>query len=175
MISASSELRQFLAFSSWLRQEIDIQATDPSSTLAEESTERDTLHDYTSILEYIQGAMLQSRLLELLNIQPQSDKRPQWDLATEEKSIYHSYKRDLRTYGKGVLPEKKPPGLAAIVAHLKAQCQLVFSRIAETQKRKVRFGESLCLEKAALNFSDMRMLIEVNTGMKITKLRLIGD
>ena len=174
LITAGTELRQFSAFSAWLRQEIDVQATDPASASTEEFAERDTLHDYASILEYIQGAMSQSRLVELLSIQPPTDMRPQWDLASEGRSIYSSYKRDIKTYSRGIVPDKKLPGLAALVTHLKSQCQIVFGRIAETQKRKVRFGESLCLEEISVVRSDMRMSIEVRTVMRSIPLRLIS-
>ena len=164
LISAGSELRQFSAFSAWLRQEIETQATDPLSLSADEATEKDTMLDYASILDYIQGAMLQSRLIELLNIQPETDERPSWDLATEGRSIYNAYKRDLKTFSKGSLPEKKPPGLATLVTRLESQCQIIFTRIAETQKRKVRFGDPICLEKdaGASKCYDMRMLVEVS-------------
>ena len=162
LISAGSELRQFTAFSAWLRHEIETQATDPSSLSADESTEKDVMLDYASILDYIQGAMLQSRLIELLNIQPESDQRTLWDLAKEGRSIYNAYKKDLKTFSQGSLPDRKPPGLAMLVTRLESQCRIVFTRIAETQKRKVRFGNLVWLENKPSQCYDMRMLVEVH-------------
>ena len=161
LISASSELRQFVAFSAWLRQEIDIQATDPTSASAEETAEKDSMLDHTEILDYIQGAMLQSRLVELFNIQSSDDKRPQQDLASEGRLIYQAYKKEVKAYSQGKLPEKKLPGLDSLTARLDTQCSVLFNRIAETQRRQVRVGSPTLLQEGCSKHVDMRMVVEV--------------
>lgn len=165
LISAGFELRQFLAFSTWLRQEIEIQSTDPTSTSMHESNEKDVHVDHASTLEYIQGAMLQSRLNEYFNNHVQSDKKPQWDLAAQGRSLYELYKRELKGPSTDASPhtpgEKQLPGLDALIAHLDVQCNLVFARISETQRRNVRFGSLIPLGNGVPACMDMRMLVEV--------------
>ena len=162
LISAVTELHQFAAFSAWMRQEIEIQGMDPTSQSAEETAEKDNMLDYASILEYIQGGMLRSRQVELLNLQPENDTRPQWDISKAGRSIYEAYKTDLKSLSTGALLERRLPGLAELVTRLESQCNLVFERIAETQKRKVRFGDLVRLEIDPPICYDMKMLMEVS-------------
>jgi len=159
MIAADSELRHFSAFSAWIKQEIEAQGTRMSS-MSEDSPERDFMLDYAKILQYIEGPMLQSQLIELFAIQPETDARPAWDPIDGDLLIYESYKRDVKAYIQGILPEKKFPGLDGLIARLGEQCKVIFNRIAEAQKRKVRFGQPVSLGKGELVCADMRMVVE---------------
>lgn len=159
MISADSELRQFSAFSVWIKQEIEAQGTRLSST-SEESPERELMLDYAKILQYIQGAMLKSQLIELFAIQPETDLRSAWNPIDEDVMIYESYKKDVKAFVQGNLPDKKFPGLKGLLTRLDEQCKVVFDRIAEAQKRKVRFGQPVPLGRGDLICADMRMVIE---------------
>ncbi|KAL8831838.1 MAG: hypothetical protein Q9191_000627 [Dirinaria sp. TL-2023a] len=160
LITASSELSQFSAFSAWLRQEIETQSTDTSASTAQEMNERDPHIDHASTLEYIQGAMKQSRLVDLFNLAETADGQPQWDIAAEGRSLYDLYKRELRRPSKPNFPEKQLPGLDALLAHLDMQCSAVFHGIAETQTRNIRFGSNICLGKGNTECIDMRMVLE---------------
>lgn len=161
LISTGSELRQFLAFSTWLRQEIETQSRDPVSASMHESNEKDANIDHASTLEYIQGAMIKSRLNEYFNGQVQPNKKSQWDLAAQGRSLFELYKRELNDLSANVPVERQLPGLDALIAHLDAQCKLVFAKIAETQRRNVRFGSVVPLGKGIPACMDMRMLAEV--------------
>ena len=160
LIAAGSELRQFLAFSTWLRQEIEIQSTDPSSM--HEHNERDVDIDHASVLKYIQGAMMKSRLQVYFKNQVQADNKSQWDLGAQRRSLYELYKRELQENSPNAPLEKELPGLDALIAHLKIQCNVVFARIAETQRRNVRFGPLIALGSGVPNCMDMRMVIEAS-------------
>ena len=159
LIAADKELRQFSAFSVWLKQEIEAQGTSPSST--DDSTEHDITLDYAQILEYVRGAMLQSELVELFGIQSDSDKRPSWDPIGDDVLIYETFKKDVKVLEQDAVPDKKFPGLDALISRLDKQCKEVFDKIAEAQKRKVRFGQPVLLGKEALLCIDMRMIVEV--------------
>lgn len=161
LISAGSELRQFQAFSTWLRQEIETQSTHPALTSIHEANDKDLNVDYASTLEYIQDAMLQSRLNEYFNNHFQSDTKPQWDLAAQGRSLYELCKRELKGLSTDDPGEKQLPGLDALIAHLDVQCNLVFARISETQRRNVRFGSLVPLGNGIPACMDMRMLVEV--------------
>jgi len=161
MIAADSELRQFSAFSAWIKQEIEAQGTRLSST-SEESPERDLMLDYAKILQYIQGAMLKSQLIELFAIQPETDTRLAWDPIDEDIMIYESYKKDVKAFVQGNLPERKFPGLKGLITRLDEQCKGIFNRIAEAQKRKVRFGQPVSLGNGELICADMRMVVETD-------------
>ena len=162
LIATCSELRQFSAFSTWLRQEIDTQAADSTSPSAQDAVEKDGLIDHARTLEYIGGAMMQSQLIGFFNMQPQLDKRLKWDLAAEGRSLYELYKRELNEFSQGTKSDKQLPGLDALIAHLDAQCNLVSGRIAETQRRNVRFGAPIYLGNWVPVCKDMRMVNEVS-------------
>ena len=137
-----------------------------SSPAAGEMAEKDHFLDHLQILKYIQGPMLRSRLIEVLGIQPDVDTRPSWDFSDESSPIYSRYKVDLKTFLQGSQTERKLPGMDVMIARLDRQCRVVFERIAETQKRKARFGDPFSLGRLQPRCLDMRMLIEV--GPKCT-------
>lgn len=60
---AGQEERQFRAFSKWLRHQIDLAAAEPGSIGAQEMAEREAVNmDFSRILSYIEGPLVQSRL-----------------------------------------------------------------------------------------------------------------
>ncbi|KAK3168298.1 hypothetical protein OEA41_004745 [Lepraria neglecta] len=167
LIASGSELRQFQAFSAWLRQEIENQSTDASST---DSPEKDTNVDHASTLEYIQGAMTQSELTRFFDLEGNTDQSLQWDLKAEGRSLFELYKRELKLDNKDDPATKRLPAFDALLKHLDTQCNAVFSSIAETQKRNVRFGSPTSLGVGTPACMDMRMLVEnpEETGKFVT-------
>lgn len=158
LITSGSELRQFLAFSAWLRQEIDIQASDASMA---ESAEKDVNIDHASTLEYIQGAMTRSQLTSFFNLEARAGEKPPWDLAAEGRSLFELYKRGLLNASREDSSASRLPTLDALMKHLDTQCNAVFNRIAETQRRSVRLGAPIYLQKGVPSCMDIRMLHEV--------------
>lgn len=167
LIAANSELRQFAAFSAWLRREIEIQSTEPSAASVHDSPENDVNIDHMSTLEYLQGPMLRSRLADFFNIQMANDDRPKWDLAAEGTSLYDLYKKEIKVANSSALAGRQIPGLNALIMHLGAQCNVVFTRIAETQRRHVRFGAPILLGKGVPTSLDMRMVMKVRENRSV--------
>lgn len=174
LISVNSELRQFTAFSTWLRREIEVQSTEPTSASLDESMENDANIDHISALDYIQGPMSRSRLADFFNLQMAHDGRPKWDLAAEGSSLYESYKKEFKNVNRSISTGREIPGLNALIVHLGTQCDVVFARIAETQRRHVRFGLPILLGKGSPTCLDMRMVMKVSGNVGSTSVnRLI--
>ncbi|MCJ1379769.1 hypothetical protein MMC17_002872 [Xylographa soralifera] len=165
LISVGSERRQFSAFSVWLKQEIETQGTTTSPP-SDDSLNQDFMLDHALILEYVQGAMLQSRLSEFFAIQPDSDERPDWISVAENVSIYENFKKEIKLCNKGLRPERKLAGLDALIARLAKQSTTLFHNISEAQKRKVRFGAFIALGTGKLLNVDMRMISEGGLAAK---------
>lgn len=142
-----------------MRQEIENQAMDPLS-LSAEDLEKDAMLDYSKIFSYVQGPMLNSRLYSLFNIRPH-DQRPVLDLEDDESSIYSNYKKELKENENSGRLEHRLPGLDSLIARLENQCKRVFDSIAETQQRKVRFGDLIELSSQGARHHDVRMIIQV--------------
>ena len=159
LITSGEELRQFLAFSAWLRQEIDIQASDAG---AADSAVKDVNVDHASTLEYIQGAMTRSQLSSFLNLEVRPEEKNPYNLAAEGRSLFELYKGQLQNARRGDFSASRIPSLNALMKHLETQCNAIFNGIAETQRRSVRFGSPIYLQKGAPAFVDMRMLREVS-------------
>ena len=166
LIIVRSEIVQFNAFSAWMRQEIEIQGVDPASAIADESAEKDNAIDHAKVLEYIQGAMLESRLFELLNLLSKTDERPSWEdimeITPHKRLIYEAYKKEMKIFSHGNVPQKKTPGLAILIARLRTLCNLVLARSQEALKRKVRFGSKIRLEPS-IGCLDMRIIVKVSS------------
>ena len=160
LITSGVELRQFAAFSTWLRQEIETQSSEFSST---EAAQKDVNIDYGSTLEYIQGPMTRSQLTRFFDLEPAIDKGSQWDLAAEGRSLFELYKKELKTDEREEPTGKSLPALDALIEHLHTQCRAVFNNIAETQKRNVRFAYPTSLGTGTPACADMRMLAEVSS------------
>ncbi|KAL9064521.1 MAG: hypothetical protein Q9161_008828 [Pseudevernia consocians] len=171
LITSGSEFRQFLAFSAWLRQEIDIQASDASMA---ESVEKDVNIDHASTLEYIQGAMTRSQLTGFFNLEAHAGEKPPWDLAAEGRSLFELYKRGLLNASREDSSASRLPTLDALMKHLDTQCNAVFHRIAEMQRRSVRFGAPVYLQKGVPSCMDMRMLHEHVDGTEIVLYVVLG-
>ena len=161
LIYAGSELRQFAAFSTWLRYEIENQATDATSFTVDDVSEKDPCLDYQQILDYIQGAMQRSTLFELFGLSPSSDERPEWNVREDNGPIHARYKDEVKEMRRGTKLSIKLPGLAAMIERLSRQCKTVFARIAETQKKKVRFGDVIYLGELNPECYDSRMIVHV--------------
>jgi anaphase-promoting complex subunit 4 len=161
LIVSGSELRQYIAFSTWLRQEIENQASDPSFP---EAADEETNIDHANTLLYIEGAMMFSKLKTFFDLEPQTDPSPQWDLTAEGRSLFELYRRELKIASGQDPFAKRLPKLDALINHLDIQCTAVFGSIAETQRRNVRFGTPISLGAGIPTFMDTRMMNEVRNG-----------
>ena len=159
LIISGCELRQFLAFSAWLRQEINTQASDSSDS---EILDPGASVDHASTLAYIQGPMTQSKLVHLFDLQGDTATDSKMDIGAERGSLFELYKGKS---DKGYLhghQAKKLPSLDALIVHLDTQCGAIFGGVAETQRRNVRFGPPVPLVQGIPECMDMRLLDETD-------------
>ncbi|KAI9675657.1 MAG: hypothetical protein M1817_001024 [Caeruleum heppii] len=156
---ASLELRQFAAFSTWLRREIEVQATEASSV--EEAAEKDLALDYAKVLAYIQGPMTQSRLTPLLlrdaPLEEATKHRPEeW-----VPLLYDDFKKAMKELTMEDPADQEPQNFAGLMKHLHKRCGVVFDEIAEDQQRNVMVGAPLVLsEMEGRSLLDMKLHYE---------------
>ncbi|KAL8656732.1 MAG: hypothetical protein Q9210_000073 [Variospora velana] len=154
-----SESRQFGAFSTWLRHEIEKQATEPTSATAQELAQKDIAFDYASILEYIQGAMTESRMPRYSG--NPMDSKPRWDLEAEGGLLFELCTNQMQEEENVLSPPKQLPGLNVLIHHLQRQFTSLFDHISETQRRNVHFGIPIYLGAGNSDCTDMIMVPEV--------------
>ncbi|KAI9783357.1 MAG: hypothetical protein M1839_003891 [Geoglossum umbratile] len=154
---AGIELSQFIAFSTWLRHEIDIQAAENSGSSPDDVTDKDALIEHAKVIDYIQGAMTKSRLAEFFPPISTGDKGNQWDLRDKGLSLFDILKKELKKRSLNTYTEKRIPGVRSFHEHLTQQCDVVFKQIAETERRNVLFGRPVYLAKGnESGIADMR-------------------
>lgn len=156
LITTNTEFQQFRAFSVWLHQEIDTQSSEEPNM---ENLEKGPDIDHTRTLEYIQGAMTQSQLMDFIDPKPESDAGTQWDLNAEGRSLLDLYKRELNKGGERD-SFKQLPGLKDLLDHLEKNCNTVFNKIGETQRRNIRFARPISLGSGVSDKRDLRMVVE---------------
>lgn len=153
LIHSGREVREFAAFSRWLRHEIDLQGTDPLSATMEELIEKSDTIDYSQSLSYIQGAMTRSALEDYIQAPAKHSSPPppspdRWDTRADS-SFYETYKRLLQLHDqkkdKGT-SEVALPLFSDLTTRLGSQCEKVFARIAETQRRGILHRSPLLLD-----------------------------
>ncbi|KAL9011267.1 MAG: hypothetical protein Q9173_003875 [Seirophora scorigena] len=153
-----SESRQFGAFSTWLRHEIEKQATEPTSATAQELAQKDMAFDYTSILDYIQGGMTKSRMPRYSG--NPMDSKPQWDIEAERGMLFELYKNQMQEEENSSPPRKQLPGLNVLIHYLQKLFASLFDHISETQRRNVHFGMPIYLGAGNSDCADMIMISE---------------
>ena len=168
LICAGSELQGFTAFSAWLGHEIEKQATDPSSASAQEIAEKDMSLDHISVLEYVQGAMENSQLSRYLD--PTEGQIPEWNLEVQGRPLFELYKNEFQISKGSLQSSRKLPGIQALTHHFQKQCDSLFQRIAEVQRRNVRFGTPLHIGMDTPDRKDMRIV----DGVRISESFING-
>lgn len=168
LIHSGREVREFAAFSRWLRHEIDLQGADPLSATMEELVEKSDTIDYSQSLSYIQGAMTRSALDDYIQTPPKRSSPPpstaQRD-STADSSFYDTYKRLLQLHDQQQDKETNKvtlPPFTDLTSRLGSQCEKVFAQIAETQRRGILHRSPLALDADCdPNAMDMTMDFEV--------------
>ena len=149
------ELRQFVAFLSWLRHEIDLQSFDPASS-SEDPAEKDGDIDYAKVLGYIQGPMVNSKLDPVL-------RETSSGVEEDESPLYDSFKLNFSRSRSGGSFDSTLLNLGKLYSYLDRRCHDIFRQIAEAQKRNVLVGAMLLLTSSQdVTAVDMKMIQEVN-------------
>lgn len=157
IIHANEELTQFMAFSKWLRHEIDLMTAEPMSQTLEELMEKTDLIDHPQTLKYVRGALTQSRLRDFIQQLPsmvfgkpphvESDK---WAPTGHDRSFYDTFKKLLeqrnQSHSSGGDPvQAEHPKLNDLTRRLGLQFEKVFGQIALTQRRGILHRSALVL------------------------------
>lgn len=138
MVHSGRELAQFMAFSKWLRYEIDLQAADPLSATAEELMEKADTINHAQTLSYIQGALTWSALRNFIQSKSLEPNNDQWNGDDIAGVFYENYKSQLQSLERRKAGEEIDiPVLSDLTTRLSAQFEKVFGRIAETQRRSI--------------------------------------
>ena len=164
-----TELHQYTAFSAWLHKEIEVQSSDSTSSTLHDSLERESIIDHAATLQYIQDAMCQSRLGVHLQEGTTSHDYSKWNISAGGRSLYELYGAEFGNIDNA--SKKTLPGLDSLIEHMSSQCGKLFGRIAETQKRNVRFGSAIPITTESVQCAEVRVLPEVY----LCHLSLTGD
>ncbi|KAI1940293.1 hypothetical protein LOZ52_003843 [Ophidiomyces ophidiicola] len=136
MVNSGRELTEFIAFSKWLRYEIDLQTAGHSSATAEELMEKADTINHAQTLNYIRGPMTRSSLLDY--IQPRTAESPDGRWKAANDLFYENYKTLLRQLDPKSMDQKLDiPVLGDLTGRLDVQFDEVFKRVGETQQRSI--------------------------------------
>ena len=150
------EMRQFRAFSKWLRYVIDIAAADPESVSAKDMAEREAPHlDYPRVLAYLEGGLTQSRLKPMVHAGAEQEVGD-----IEEVQVVEA----IHQAREGAAVRKHLLSLQTLSAHLNAVCRAAHAQILKWQNAAAPSIEVVELEGGPLSgLGDMRMLSVVRT------------
>ncbi|KAJ5161911.1 Anaphase-promoting complex subunit 4 [Penicillium capsulatum] len=173
LTNTNEELKQFNAFSRWLRHEITILNSEPLSQTLEENLEKRDLFDVPPTVKYITGALRKSvlrnfiRQLPMLGVpQPPTTVTDKWLPDGHDRSFYDTFKsllqqqRQIQAEG-GDGTSVDAPKLNDLTRRLGIQFEKVFAEIALTQRRGILHRSPLTLyTDCDESVSDVRICYE---------------
>ena len=160
LIAISKELREFTAFSKWLRLEIDIQATDPDISNVDDLLERQDSIEHRPVLDYISGAMSDSKVLKYIRVTSwKAEEQSTWAPADPQTGYYKVYKEEIKSLQMSDSEEESQlPKLDDLVGYLKRQCGQIFSQIADSLRKSILISKPVPLPaEFDKNVMDMRI------------------
>jgi anaphase-promoting complex subunit 4 len=186
LINANEELAQFIAFSQWLRHEIDMQTAEPMSQTLDELMEKTDMIDYPQTLKYIRGALTKSTLqhfiqqLPMMGVpvaKPSATTSDKWT-AADDRPFYDTFKKLLEQLNQGQNYENPPelPKMNDLTKRLGLQFEKVFGQIAITQRRGILHRSPLALHPDAdQEVIDITMCSEVRVLIRLDGVLLTGS
>ncbi|KAK4235496.1 anaphase-promoting complex subunit 4 [Achaetomium macrosporum] len=139
LTTVMDELEHFNAFSTWLRFEIDKQA---SSSVSEEITETEATMDYAKVLVYIQHYMTSSPLALYFDEAAKEDYIKDQEMVEPGPSLLDLLDKQLHEQEAGRPYMKVLPRVGFLVNYLTSRANTVFQGIAEAEKQGVHFGQA---------------------------------
>lgn len=139
LLCVMDELDHFTAFSTWLRVEIDRQA---SSNVSEELTEREATMDNAKVIIYIQKYLTRSPLAIYFDEVMREDYAKDQELVEDGSSLLEMLDKQLKRQEVGQPYMRALPHIDFLVNYLTSRAGIVFRNIAEAEKRSVRFGHA---------------------------------
>lgn len=159
LIHSNEELTQFMAFSKWLRHEIDMQAAEPMSQTLEELMEKMDMIDHGQTLRYIRGALTKSNLRDFIQqlpmmgvVKPPAAESDKWVPTGHDRSFYDTFRkllaqRNQPQSGPGESGNAEHPKLNDLTRRLGLQFEKVFGLIALTQRRGILHRSAATLHR----------------------------
>lgn len=151
LVLVMDELEHFVAFSKWLRFQIDRLA---SSSANEELTEKEATMDNSKILTYIERFLTQSPLDIFFDDIAKEDYTADWDHIEGGPSLLDVLDKQLKKREDGQASMRALPHVDFLVKYMTTRSDKIFKDIAEAKKRSVRFGKPM----------------KLSTGRPITKM-----
>ncbi|KAI1433985.1 anaphase-promoting complex, cyclosome, subunit 4-domain-containing protein [Xylaria sp. CBS 124048] len=177
LLFVMEELELFNAFSIWLRHEIDRLA---SSSAAEDLTEKEATMEHGKVLAYIQQYMPASRLRHYLSSVSMENAERDRELADGGSSLLELVGKQIKKQESGQPETGSFPQADFLCRYLATNATAVLEGIAETERRKVRFGQpiKIVLDHDVLHF-DVRLsstqAADAWRGVTYTALITEGD
>ena len=143
LIRVVDELELFTSFSAWLRYEIDRLASEASSTPIDDAAEKESAVDHSKVLLYIETAMTTSPLATYFGDTSEGDFNQTWKNAEQGIPIFDLLDKQIQKQERGQQYLTALPRVELLCKYLTKQASMVFSQIAESEKRNVLFGDTL--------------------------------
>lgn len=134
------ELDLFTAFSQWLHYEIDRLSSESSGSSNDDTAEKESALDHSKVLRYLQTAMSASPLAAFFGNVSEEECRRDWAQAEQGLPMFDVLDEELQKQDQGLDYMKALPLVAYICQHLSKQATVVFSKVAEAEKRNVLLG-----------------------------------
>jgi anaphase-promoting complex subunit 4 len=138
LTTVMDELEHFHVFSTWLRFEIDKQA---SSTVSEEITETEATMDHAKVLVYIQHYLTSSPLALYFGEVVKEDFVEGQEMIEPGSSLLDLLDKQIHEQEAGRPYIKVLPRVGFLLNYLASRANTVFQGIAEAEKQGVHFGQ----------------------------------
>lgn len=156
LINVMDELENFIAFSTWLRFQIDRLAS--SSSMNEELTEKEATMDVGKVLTYIEHYLTDSPLRVFFNELRNEEYEEICAHIESDSSLLHVLDQQLTKWENGEPAWQALPRVEFLVSYATNQANRTFKGIAEAKKRSVRLGAPIRLSVGgAISQTDMWM------------------
>jgi len=158
---AAEGRRQFSIFSKWLRYQIDVQATDPSSASSEEMLQKDPGVNYAQLLAYIKGGLANSHIIPFLrrNLSLSEEST----LREKEPPAYDDVCKTLQNHKIDASAQTDALDIWTMFVHLHIKCRAIFSTTAKWQASNTTLGSGLVLEdEMTTDTRDIKTTFEVS-------------
>ncbi|KAG8668845.1 hypothetical protein FPOAC2_08149 [Fusarium poae] len=156
LINVMDELENFMAFSTWLRFQIDRLAS--SSSMSEELTEKEATMDVGKVLTYIEHYLTDSPLKIFFDEIRSEEYEQTCGHIESGSSLLHILDQQLMKCENGQPDLQALSRVEFLVSYVTNQANRTFSGIAEAKKRSVRLGTPIRLSIGGpISHMDMRM------------------
>jgi len=156
LVNVMDELESFVAFSTWLRFQIDRLAS--SSSMNEELTEKEATMDVGKVLTYIEHYLTDSPLRTFFDEIPSEEYEQICAHIESDPSLLHILDQQLAKWENSLPGLQALPRVEFLVSYATNQANSTFKGIAEAKKRSVRLGTPIRLSTGGvISQTDMRM------------------